>query len=318
MPQKTCSVPTSRKPIVVFTFYATSSRRIAKARRNPPGRLLEPPPRINTQQLYKLYETKSLTQQPTSPTSLLPCGSLRSPLHQGPTVVTFGSQLISAQCSAATHPEVGERHLAARYGAAGQTAHGSWKSTELRTALYRLGTQAAPTGPNHVGGYLVRTNQPVPESDGPAVQAPSGAVYLVKPSSRTCSCTVFQQNGIPCAHGMGFLHQKGVRPETFLPHYFTLETLRDSYSPNIRPTTPQNLEVPVQIQPPSPRKTTGRKKKNRAEVGDGSRKRQRRTDTIPAPAEPGDRPSHYCSRCGKPGHNMRTCAGKDWEGMIEI
>ena len=160
------------------------------------------------------------------------------------------------------------------------------------------------------------SNQPVHESEEAVVQAPGRAPYLVNLYSRTCSCTQFQQNGIPCTHAMAFLHQKGIRPENFLPPVFSIQNLHDSYWINIRPAVIQDLEVAAQIEPPRLKQTTDRKKKNRAEAGDrsASTKRQRRTDIIPAgPAGEADRPVHYCGRCGKPGHNRRTCHEGDDE-----
>ena len=131
------------------------------------------------------------------------------------------------------------------------------------------------------------------------VQGVNTPTYIVNIPNRGCTCTHFQENGIPCAHAIAFLIWRKERPEPFVPEWFQTRNILEAYRDNLRPIRTHDLAVTETVIPPPVKKATGRAKKKRMEAGQGGQGRGNDQDR--------SKILHRCTVCGKTGHNRRKC-----------
>jgi len=155
--------------------------------------------------------------------------------------------------------------------------------------------------------------------------------FVVNLANRSCSCRKWCLTDIPCCHVVACMWNKNLVPETYVasPYRYNMiqylsenhilvvsqlvfilvcckkNTFLATYSYIIRPNYGPKLWPILDsepIQPPHMRRAPGRpKKKRNNKVNDEPHnpyKLRRQYVTV------------HCKRCGKLGHNVRTCKGK--------
>jgi hypothetical protein len=129
--------------------------------------------------------------------------------------------------------------------------------------------------------------------------------YTIDVLNKCCNCGVWQDHGIPCIHAMGYykLH-KGATVEVILaeqvPGVYTYKQERMMLQKNVVPVCMDSIHYDETTLPPDDthKRIAGRPKTKRI------RKRSRHA------YEP-ERSNIRCSRCHKPGHNVRTCLDRE-------
>ncbi|XP_012835541.1 PREDICTED: uncharacterized protein LOC105956239 [Erythranthe guttata] len=127
-------------------------------------------------------------------------------------------------------------------------------------------------------------------------------LFIVKLSSRTCECQVWDLSGIPCNHAiLGILYRRE-NIEDYVHNSLSKQQYLTTYSRHIHAITsselwPEDTTVtPQNLLPPTYRRPPGRPKKNRRRA--------------PNEGETAKRSSVVrCKRCNGLGHNIRTCKG---------
>ncbi|XP_050229457.1 uncharacterized protein LOC126678608 [Mercurialis annua] len=121
--------------------------------------------------------------------------------------------------------------------------------------------------------------------------------FIVKLSEKTCACCRFQKDELPCAHAVAIFCKYHMDPYQHCSHFFTKENLMKIYEPVVYPMPDQSeWDVPVEIStkkvlPPIAKIPPGRPKKQRIKgYSEGTQRNK-------------------CSKCGKKGHNKKTCRG---------
>ncbi|GKV22910.1 hypothetical protein SLEP1_g32721 [Rubroshorea leprosula] len=135
--------------------------------------------------------------------------------------------------------------------------------------------------------------------------------FLVNVRECTCSCRVWQLNGIPCRHGMLVIQHRGEEYEDYVHPCYKKQAYIDTYKNFIIPIDGMQFWADSgmpEIEPPIPKKTPGRPKKKRHleewEMAFGSNmSRKGRVMT--------------CQACFKKGHNSRTCPVKKQKSTVE-
>ncbi|KAL4387721.1 hypothetical protein GQ457_09G011300 [Hibiscus cannabinus] len=155
--------------------------------------------------------------------------------------------------------------------------------------------QAARCWPSHAGALRYEV------AFGPSDQ------HVVDLEAGVCSCRKWDLTGIPCAHVISAMLSIQRIPENYVDSCYHRTTQINLYSNYIFPIRGANQweQVPemesLPILPPIQRRPTGRPKKKRrkaADEQDNGPSRGHRTLEI------------KCSKCGKPGHNIRSCRGQ--------
>ncbi|KAL4325824.1 hypothetical protein GQ457_11G025620 [Hibiscus cannabinus] len=103
----------------------------------------------------------------------------------------------------------------------------------------------------------------------------------------TCTCRKWDLTGIPCSHAVSCMVLENLKPESFVHSCYKIETQQLIYK----------------ILPPKLRRPPGRPKT----------KRKREADEAPQTSTSRFTKrgvKMYCSKCGKSGHNKRTCKGE--------
>ena len=131
--------------------------------------------------------------------------------------------------------------------------------------------------------------------------------FNLKPSNKACDCGRWQDLGYPCIHGVAmFKKQLGYNFNQLLAEVDDLNTFEcDSmlFSRNFLSVCTEKIAADKTILPPPFKKRkAGRQRKKRI------RKRSRFSSN-------GEMSNRKCSRCGKLGHNVRTCRASDAEVM---
>lgn len=119
-----------------------------------------------------------------------------------------------------------------------------------------------------------------------------------------CSCGEWQDHGIPCVHALAYLKERGKLSfeEVLLGHvnkHYTYGMEKQLLQKNIRPVCIDRLFPDGNTLPPS---------KEAVNVKAAGRPRKRRLRARSRWRNDAENSRIVCSRCGKPGHNIRTCA----------
>jgi hypothetical protein len=158
--------------------------------------------------------------------------------------------------------------------------------------------------------------QPSSPTVGRVVQ-PNGTIYLVDLAARTCSCCLFQENGIPCGHAMSMIFLGGGDLTPYLPPILSAAQWAATYRVPLPPIDVSGLAINLRniCDPPATRIPRGRPKKECVRREDARRPRGRQEfrdhggmlalGTVVA-AVP-DQVRSHCSTCGESGHNSRRC-----------
>ena len=119
--------------------------------------------------------------------------------------------------------------------------------------------------------YICRgTGQRIGQVRGREVSAKAYAVNL---PARTCTCTHFQENSIPCSHADAFILFLRERPDGYFPTILSTETERSSYTENLQPVDISKIDNAAEayLCKPPPTKLHrgkgGRKQKGCIEAG---------------------------------------------------
>ena len=143
--------------------------------------------------------------------------------------------------------------------------------------------------------------------------------YTVNLQQKTCSCSHFQQNDIPCGHAYSFILALNCAPRDFMPTVLLITTWKNTYSQNIQPISLAKVnEIQAEhhfnprpsCHPPLKLRSAQGRPRNHRLVRGAQRKQTARAQAAinleAAPPERG-RGSQQCSRCVQWGHNRKTC-----------
>ncbi|KAK8629723.1 hypothetical protein V6N13_078553 [Hibiscus sabdariffa] len=123
----------------------------------------------------------------------------------------------------------------------------------------------------------------------------------------TCTCRKWDLTRIPCSHAVSCMVLENLKPESFVHSCYKIEIQQMIYKSLIKPMRGLNQWVTdttcKPVLPPKLRRPPGRPKT----------KRKREADEAPQTSisrftKRGVK--MYCSKCGKHGHNQRTCKGE--------
>ncbi|XP_073123411.1 uncharacterized protein [Henckelia pumila] len=129
--------------------------------------------------------------------------------------------------------------------------------------------------------------------------------------TRSCSCRKWDLTGIPCKHAICAIWYKKEDPGACIhPHYMT-NTYNRCYAMSIMPVNGQDLWPDCDFTPPLPPVYTEK-------IGRPAKLRRREPDEPPPASKNkqaqkkarklnGAKRSTSCRKCGKPGHNQRSC-----------
>lgn len=138
-----------------------------------------------------------------------------------------------------------------------------------------------------------------------------GEKFTVDLDKHYCSCNFWELIGIPCRHSVAGICARKEEPESYVHQYYKRDAYVRTYSPEISAINgpkmwPQVPNVP-NVLPPQYKRGAGRTKKLR-----------RKEPDEPTNATKAARGGHQnnCMRCGKLGHNVRTCKNTPLEGYV--
>lgn len=129
--------------------------------------------------------------------------------------------------------------------------------------------------------------------------------YIVLLDKRTCTCRMWQLNGIPCPHAISAISYLKHDPANYIDPMLSVEKCKVSYSYCLEPMNGQNLwprdgcEV---ILPPPRRRMPGRPKKNRRKADHEEPKIVHNNGSLPRTGR-----QMRCTNCKQLGHNKKSC-----------
>jgi hypothetical protein len=139
-------------------------------------------------------------------------------------------------------------------------------------------------------------------------------VYTVDLETKECSCTVFQENGIPCGHAITIIFARPGRDLVpFMPDILSVATWKLTYNDNFPLVDVSELQLlPLSMcHPPLTRVPRGRPKKERFRKEDVRGPRGAAAGLqLAEPAGDSDDEvwvPYHCSTCGGRGHFSSTC-----------
>ncbi|KAK8661477.1 hypothetical protein V6N13_091079 [Hibiscus sabdariffa] len=128
--------------------------------------------------------------------------------------------------------------------------------------------------------------------------------YVVNLEQRSCTCRKWDLTGIPCSHAASVFQLNNLRPEHFVNECYHNSIQLAIYSNMITPIKGLYQWAPVTdmepILPPIIRRPLGRPTK----------KRRLEPDEVTKPKLSRRGMQANCTKCGKQGHNRRTCRGE--------
>ncbi|XVF82631.1 hypothetical protein PTKIN_Ptkin16aG0064700 [Pterospermum kingtungense] len=162
--------------------------------------------------------------------------------------------------------------------------------------LDKIIVDASKCWPSHAGGHKYQI------ACGPEDQ------HVIDLQLHTCSCRKWDLTGIPCLYAVSVMMLIGERLKIYVDQCYLKTTQQNIYFHFISPikgakqwAKDQTMEP---ILPPELRRPPGRPHKNR----------RKEADKVFAAANPNKirraLSKINCQKCGKPGHNKRTCKGE--------
>ncbi|KAH0707745.1 hypothetical protein KY285_010935 [Solanum tuberosum] len=123
--------------------------------------------------------------------------------------------------------------------------------------------------------------------------------YIINLNTKMCSCGRFQNDELPCGHGMAVLRYRRLHETKFWSPFYSLKNFQDAYVIPVEPIHCESTwDIPsyiseTKLMPPGPKRTVGRPQLERWKgFVDVKFKRSKVT----------------CSRCRQVGHNRKTCS----------
>ena len=129
--------------------------------------------------------------------------------------------------------------------------------------------------------------------------------YVVDLNEKTCSCRLWELNGIPCPHSVSAIYYMKDDPDKYVSDWYKVERIQKSYGFYMKPLNGEKMwkKQPYdKMDPPENRRMPGRPKKQRHRE---SHEADRRNSS-----EISRRGRQMkCGKCGQYGHNKKTCKG---------
>ncbi|KAH0749468.1 hypothetical protein KY290_028700 [Solanum tuberosum] len=123
--------------------------------------------------------------------------------------------------------------------------------------------------------------------------------YIVNLNTKMCSCGRFQNDEIPCGHGIAVLRYRRLHETDYCSPFYSLKNFQDTYAIPVEPLPCESTwDIPSyvsepKLMPPGPKRAAGRPQLERWKgFADVKFKRSKVT----------------CSRCRQVGHNRTTCS----------
>lgn len=158
---------------------------------------------------------------------------------------------------------------------------------DMQGKIYRrfLAAQSSPTSLSIIATTLYRQSDDSARSyDAIPSSRFSGLVYLRQDSQKefkvdlhviggkwsgSCSCGRFQNDRLPCPHGLALIHElKDVPPLHFIDQFWTKEAWCATYSQPLPAVLRSELVIDESMEPPAKKKQRGRPQKKRREQGE--------------------------------------------------
>ncbi|XP_027774853.1 uncharacterized protein LOC114078357 [Solanum pennellii] len=140
--------------------------------------------------------------------------------------------------------------------------------------------------------------QVAPSTDYVYSVSDEGKSYIVCLEKKTCSCNMFQVDGIPCSHAWSVLNKNRMLQEEYCLDFYKRGTILKTYEVPVYPlpdksewNIPEHIATEV-VLPPKFKRPPGRPKKQREKSLCELSKRKG---------------TNSCSTCGQQGHNRRSC-----------
>jgi hypothetical protein len=89
-------------------------------------------------------------------------------------------------------------------------------------------------------------------------------------STGSCTCGKFQNDRMPCPHGLAFLHQQRFAPMQFIAQFNTKDAWMATYQQPLPTLLQSDLKIDMSVLPPLVKKKRGRPQKKRREQGQGA------------------------------------------------
>ncbi|KAL3849567.1 hypothetical protein ACJIZ3_011449 [Penstemon smallii] len=135
----------------------------------------------------------------------------------------------------------------------------------------------------------------------------AGDSWTVNLPNKTCSCRKWELSGLPCVHAIACLNHKRYRVEDNVSHWYNKSTYIKAYKYLLQPIKgkdewPDSQLLPLVPWPEKPKKA-GRPKQHA---------RRKDPNELVQEKENGKKLKrngykYFCSNCGLPGHNIKTC-----------
>ncbi|KAL4302105.1 hypothetical protein GQ457_10G017080 [Hibiscus cannabinus] len=137
------------------------------------------------------------------------------------------------------------------------------------------------------------------------VECGQGEQHVVNIQNYTCTCRRWDLTGIPCNHAISIINCNNMNVVSSVDPCYKKDTQLSIYGHYISPIRGVNQWTKVEgmepILPPVLRRP----------VGIPNKKRRLERDEVPTTGKVSKRGSKMtCTKCGKTGHNIRTCKGK--------
>ncbi|KAH7841662.1 hypothetical protein Vadar_032772 [Vaccinium darrowii] len=126
--------------------------------------------------------------------------------------------------------------------------------------------------------------------------------YSVNLQKQTCSCRRWDLTGIPCEHGALVIAMEGGLVEDYVSDWYSKNTFLTSYNHILHPMNGQEMwekSGKPPIEPPEFKRQTGRPRKSRRREANEPPKNPFKLSRVGV--------KMTCKKCGKQGHNVRTC-----------
>lgn len=129
--------------------------------------------------------------------------------------------------------------------------------------------------------------------------------YVVNTNTRSCTCRMWELNGIPCVHSISCIYWLRDDPKNYIDDYLRIEKCKLAYQESLSPLNGKNMwpkDDSDPILPPTKRRMPGRPKKARRKGVNEESKESSGSVRIS-----GSGRDMNCTNCHQAGHNRRSC-----------